>query len=509
MYSSVLALLLRSLRMDVRSRGAHLARLGLMVAIYLSVIQIQLTGAWVGAPGLSFFTSILWLNLTFVTLIGIGAFSSVITEEKEEDTLGLLQMAGVSPLALLMGKVGGRFFQALALLVVQYPFARLSITLGGVGIEQIRAAYISLTAYVVMLAGLGVLFSTISRTGRAAGRLMVLALILYGLIPWACGMQVAKLAANGATTIFLPLLEVVSQASLYIQLGQILSTGYQSPLLNVVVVSNLLVGVACFLLAWALFGITSHSQHTEFVVRELPTSKAGLLRWFRPGRPTINPLVWKEFYFAVGGIPGLLVRAGFYIGLFTLLFVLLVAVGEEPEPSTVFNVFLVVQMLVLPIDASMLVSRSMQEEVRGQTIAALVMLPASVPSIVYAKLAGAMLGLIPGALCFMIALVSSGIFVRSEWFMGGVILFMVPYVLLLPHLTAVIALVARWGATPLAIGSLYVIQTVEGMLLLPIVLFFQNAPGEFYMTCLGLMNVALCIACHFEVMRRFRKLAEK
>lgn len=509
MYSGVLALLLRSLRMDVRSRGAHLARLGLMVAIYLSIIQVQLTGAWVGAPGLSFFTSILWLNLTFVTLIGLSAFSSVITEEKEEDTLGLLQMAGVSPLALLLGKVGGRLFQALALLVVQYPFARLSITLGGVGVEQVRAAYISLAAYVVMMAGLGVLFSTISRTSRAAARLMVLALILYGLIPWACGMQVARLAANGATSLFRPVLEVVSQVSLYIQLGQILSTGYQSPFMNVVVASNMLLGVACFLLAWALFAIMPQSQYTESVVRELPTTNAGLLRWCRPGRPTFNPLVWKEFYFAVGGIPGLLVRTGFYIGLFALLYVVSAATGVDTKPSTAFAVFLMAHVAILPIDASLLVSRSMQDEVRGQTIASLVMLPQSVPSIVYAKLTGAMLGLIPGIFSLMIALVGSGLIGRVQSFEELIFLFIVPYLLLLPHLTAVIALVARWGATPLAIGALYAIQTVESMLLLPVVLIFQGAPTEMYLACLGLMNIALCIACHFEVMRRFRKLAEK
>jgi len=47
-----------------------------------------------GAPGLRFFYGISYLNLAFLTLLGISFFSTSISEEKEEDTLGLMLMAG-------------------------------------------------------------------------------------------------------------------------------------------------------------------------------------------------------------------------------------------------------------------------------------------------------------------------------------------------------------------------------------------------------------------------------
>ena len=170
MFTGVLALLERSLRVDSRAWTAHLARAGLMLAIYLEVWQVQATAFAFGAPGLRFFQSIVFLNLLFMTLLGVGFFSTAITEEKEEDTLGLMQMAGINPLGILLGKAGGRLLQALLLIAVQYPFTLLSITLGGVADAQVRAAYVGLVAFMLWLAGWGLFCSTVSRNSRAATR---------------------------------------------------------------------------------------------------------------------------------------------------------------------------------------------------------------------------------------------------------------------------------------------------------------------------------------------------
>ena len=81
---------------------------------------------------------------------------------------------------------------------------------------------------------------------------------------------------------------------------------------------------------------------------------------------------------------------------------------------------------------------------------------------------------------------------------------------LLPHLTAVIALTVRWGATPLALGAMYAVYSVE-MILLGLVMFLvwnQSSP-EVYFGLTGILNLSLCVACHFETIRRFKKLAEQ
>ena len=108
MIRDAFVLLERSLRIDARSGSAHLARLGLMGTIYLALWYTLVTKPQFGAPGLHFFQGIAYLDATFMTLLGIGFFSTSITEEKEEDTLGLMLMAGISPLGILVGKSGGR-----------------------------------------------------------------------------------------------------------------------------------------------------------------------------------------------------------------------------------------------------------------------------------------------------------------------------------------------------------------------------------------------------------------
>jgi hypothetical protein len=66
------------------------------------------------APGLQFFRGLTYWNLVFTSLVAIGFFSLSITAERErgEDTLGLMLMAGISPQGILLGRSGGRMWQA-------------------------------------------------------------------------------------------------------------------------------------------------------------------------------------------------------------------------------------------------------------------------------------------------------------------------------------------------------------------------------------------------------------
>ncbi|MBS0201955.1 MAG: hypothetical protein JSS49_03585 [Planctomycetes bacterium] len=517
MFAGVLALLSRSLRMDVRSRGMHVARLGLLVLIYLSIVQVHVLSIGMSAPGLSLFKSILFLNLVFLTLLGIGSFSSAITEEKEEDSLGLLQMAGVNSVGLILGKVGGRLVQVLTLLIVEYPFALLSITLGGVSGAQISAAYISMAAYAILLAAIGVFWSTVCQNSRGSSRATLITLILYWLIPLYCGWWVDSTVASGISNGFLPVLSVIAKSCIFLQTSEILTTGYSSPFGNVQVVSNLLGGVAAFGLAWLVFDVCSRQPKSEPMSRGLVSRSTGRWKLFKPGRVTLDALVWKDYHFVAGGVSGLLVRTGFYLAFFGLVYYL----NSPNDISESCVIFLMSEFAILPIDASLLISRAMQDEVRGQTISSLVMLPRSVPKIVYPKLAGALLGLVPGVTFGLVAFACSGLvqtWLRSsDWEVGYVVFFFIPHLLLLPHLTAVIALVVRWGATPLAIGAMYAIQMVESMVLavLFVVLGALSGGGGGAEMAYGILllmvvvNIALCVGCHFEVLRRFRKLSEK
>ena len=131
MLRGTLALMIRGLRFDCRRWQMHALRF-LLVAIFLFLLFISWIEYVVSigtAPGLGFFSYITYTNFVFITLGGMSFFTSSITEEKEEQTLGLLKMAGVNPLGILMGKLGPRLLNALLLLAIQFPFVQLAVTL--------------------------------------------------------------------------------------------------------------------------------------------------------------------------------------------------------------------------------------------------------------------------------------------------------------------------------------------------------------------------------------------
>ena len=521
MFSGVLALLGRSLRVDARAWTPHLARAGLMLAIYLAVVQVQATAFVFGAPGLRFFESIVFLNLTFMTLLGIGFFSTAITEEKEEDTLGLMQMAGINPLGILLGKVGGRLLQALLLIVVQYPFTLLSITLGGVADSQVRAAYVGLVAFMLFLAGWGVLCSTVSNNSRAATRLMVLGLFAYWLVPYFAGQWHASLARSGMPVSGTWLgwqLDWVSSSCVYLESGTILTTGGVESPWSIQAITNPIGGVFCLLLSWAVFDRSTQSPSAEPVSRGWLSRRRGQFRWLNPGRPRINPFVWKDFHFAAGGVANSLVRLGGYLGLFGVVWLLALWWQSEQFVVQMYLGFLVP---LLAFDASLLVSRSMHDEMRGQTLSALVMLPTSIPFVVYSKLAGSLLGLLPGLSCFLATLFGTieghralvDIFQSDPSGMQfASVVQMFSSLLLLPHLSAAYALLVRWGAVPLAIGSLFALSFVQSFVMQLVFFAISAASMDSYalfMSAMTVANILLCVGCHLFVLRRFRKLAER
>ena len=306
MFPGVLALLERSLRVDARALGPHAARFGLMATIYVGLCFTSSNSWMFGAPGLRFFLSIAYLNLAFMTLMGVGYFSTAITEEKEEDTLGLMLMAGISPLGVLLGKSGGRLFQALLLMAIQYPFTMLAVTLGGVTQDQIRAAYLAMFAYMVMLAGLGLLCSTLARNSSSSSRLLTIVLVIYAAIPclgrWYLGSVGRALLPSEQFVVW------IAESCVFLRMNLILSSGFDESMLSLQVMTNLLIGAVGFILAWSMFGLATRDPSSDVSSRGLVTRNMGRIRVFAPGRPRFNAFVWKDFHFSAGGIAGLLIR---------------------------------------------------------------------------------------------------------------------------------------------------------------------------------------------------------
>lgn len=456
MFTGVLALFERSLRIDARAWGPHLARFGLMAAIYVAVCYSSALSTRFGAPGLNFFTNIAYLNLAFMTLLGISFFSTAITEEKEEDTLGLMLMAGISPLGILAGKSGGRLVQAAFLIAVQYPFTLLAVTLGGVTQDQVWSATMGMLAYMVMLAGVGLFCSTLSTRNRSASFRLILIVIAYWVLPLVC--QNLLIFAPNNSPYYQTFLTCVGESCIFIQMGKILASGFQETLWSFQVVTNLSLGALGFLLSWGLFGLAMREPSSEAQTRGLVTRSRSLAWVFSPGRPWRLPMVWKDFYFSTGGLGTILIRFAFYGLLWIVSSWITSGVfggGFANNPKQTMELYLVLTMFAVTVDAGLVVSRSLSEEVRSQTLATLMLLPTSTGRILYSKIFGSLLGWIPGPVFLISAMTAfdDGRRSVSEFFWHpGPPAWLIAHLILVPHLAAVMAMYVRWGALALAIG---------------------------------------------------------
>ena len=133
------------------------------------------------------------LNVALIVLAGISFFATAITEEKEEETLGLLKMAGLNPLGLLLGKSTSRLINTLLLLGVQFPFTLLAVTLGGATVTQIVAGYAALAAFLILTANVGLLASVVFRRGGTASWAVLLFYLIYFVAqPLAANVKIGR-----------------------------------------------------------------------------------------------------------------------------------------------------------------------------------------------------------------------------------------------------------------------------------------------------------------------------
>lgn len=530
MWRGVFALFFRSLRSDSRSVWVHALWLFLLLVIYIVLCIAQAQSIMFGAPGLRLFRYVIYCNAAFVTLLGISYFSSVISEEKEEDTLGLMTMAGINPLGILLGKSTTRLFQVFLLLALQYPFTLLAITLGGLTREQIIAGYAALFAYTILLANVGLFSSVLCQRNRSAAGLTTLWFVGYAFIPAFAfaGKEVLRERMNAgqeitvtfwdthATTV-MPILDWIFNTSVFVQLYQSVEPN-QDFTWTPQLISNSIGGVVLFLMSWGLFGFVSHESAAEATTRAMVPRRTGRLRWFSAGRTWNTSLAWKDFHFISGGWVGLLIRTGLYVGLYWLIY----AGNCDWTRSNYVNpmrwqdVSWGYQFFVVPLfvaDCAMCLSRLFQEEIRQQTLASLLMLPRSVTNIFYTKLMGCLLGLTPGAIAMFVAfclLTESGNHVwenvdePSVWWI-------IANLFLVIHLSALLSLYLRWGAFAMSLAITVGSMMMSGMILE--MMFFMSGVRTIHPeTILGLMAVMVfmaCAACHFTILLRLPVLGEK
>ncbi|MFC1806701.1 hypothetical protein ACFL09_06990, partial [Planctomycetota bacterium] len=122
----------------------------------------------------------------------------------------------------------------------------------------------------------------------------------------------APASSHPAAVASLRLSEWLVEANPFVRVSQIMQTGFSDPPIGFQVLSNLGLGLACFLLSWALFGLTTREHRTAAPARGILLPRTSRIPLLKVERPWRNAVAWKEFHFLTGG------RA-LFIGRFLLL----------------------------------------------------------------------------------------------------------------------------------------------------------------------------------------------
>lgn len=440
-----------SLRSDIRSIYPHVVRAGFCGFLLIAVLAAWADSLSRTAPGLAFFQWICTLNVLLISVSGISYFVTAVTEEKDAGTLALLRLAGVSPLAIVLSKSTSRLISALMLLVIQLPFTFLAITLGGVTIQQVLSAYLTLAAWLCLVANMALFCSVRCNTsGRAASLATAMLLLFFAsgpILQGFAGLAGVSWIPPEAISVCQGLLDQQQQMSPVIRLDEIFATP-DPELFGRQFWSNFGIGTALFALSVALFN--RYSAPTE----ANPHGESAALRRFTVGRCWRLPIAWKDFLFFMGGRSFLLIKMIGYFGLLAgfMWFHNL----EQPSSSDWISRDLVRTAFytaagLLTIELLLYASNSLFLEVRQQAIPVLRMLPLSTPALLLQKLAAWLVSLTPvlSLMLVTVLLDPEGILLHPD-FAESVVAWLF-LTLLSTHLTVLLSLYTRWAALPLAI----------------------------------------------------------
>ena len=533
----ILVFFARALREQTRSILTYALRtffVGILLFSLLYAYTMQFTN---NAPGLSFLSGILYTNLVVISLLGLVYFATAITEEKEEMTLGLLQMSGLNPVSILLGKSTSRLFGVVFLLLVQVPLAVLAVTLGGVSIGQVWAAYATTMAYICLLCNIGLLFSVLAARGRTATAATAMCLLVFLICPKPCELLIEELAKQdhirdgGVIHVLVGgLCESLFKTSPFTQMHAILSTGFNASPISYQVVASLVWGTLFFLVAWAVFDRRTREQKVSAPSRGMTTSQTGVLRKLGAGRSWARALAWKDFYFLAGGKTRIWIKAVSFpmllVGSCIVYYASTTRMNVRPPSieelvvNTTTTILVTVGLFTL-LEAGMFASRFLGQEIKWKTLSSIALLPVPTSRLVGMKIQGIILTFTPNIVFLFICccLISKDIVEFLTDLRGAqevtiamvVVLYVVVYYAFFLYLATLLSLFAKWGAFAMALVislfTQYSIIAIFSIFFLLIRFTTRHMNMQIIMLTLACVTAVLCVVCHKLILIRLESVA--
>ncbi len=469
---ALFALFVRSLREEKRRILPYAGRvcLVLILLFFITLIKQQFRYGG-GAAGLRVFETITYLNFVFITVIGMSYFGSVITEEKEDGTLGLLRMTNLNPISILLGKSVSRLLGALLLILTQIPFTLLAVTLGGVSTAQVYTVYAVLLGFTFMLSNLALFFSVVCRRTPLAISWTVLVLVLM-----LCGFWfIGNFLMNWLGTSFglNTLASWCWEANPVNPLQQVFRTGFQEIIVKQLVL-NVVLGIIFFGLAWVLFDVFNQGEG-----RGASSGGGRRLAWRRPGatifakpRPGNWAVLWREFYYHLGGFARM-----FLTLVLVVLFVwaiygynaVMFGRHRSLDLDDLAEVLIPIGIILFLLRLSTGAASIFKHERRAETLSSLALLPRPLSVSAYEKVFAVLVAALPGALIAILGVIlwddlQMRSMLRDDDFYLAMF-YATSLVVFGLHLIAWLSLYLRWGALPIGIAGTFLINLMMLMMM--------------------------------------------
>ena len=492
---ALLALFIRSLKEDVRGKSTYIVRGALVTLVLFFLWMTHIQSKWSGAVGREFFETVTWIDLFVLSVVGLTYFASAITEEKENETLGLLRMTNLDALSILLGKSTSRMIGALFILAAQLPFMFVAVTMGGLAVKQVFAGFACLAAYAFLLANAGLMCSVLTRKTSNATVLSGVLILVLLVFPWWLSSSSAMMTGTAWDAALI----AWARATPFVRINEVVLTGFSDMVVGWQFAASLGAGVVFFLIGWLIFERFADPTESKPALGLMaPAENEMTPTQALAGRARTPALRWKDYHYVAGGDTAVVLKA-----VAVVLIIVLCTSSMRSGPANRFAIFAwtttiftgLFLLFCLALDASRVFKREREQ----RTLSSLMTLPLSSRRIVREKTIGCLkaswppiAGFLIGILCLLEVLwrelkrqtLQGHSMVDSDTFY---VVFAAAHgafaALLLPVFIAWLSLRMRWGAFPVGgtiwfignwiVGALFVVMFEEGAaILLPFVSFF-------------------------------------
>jgi ABC-type transport system involved in multi-copper enzyme maturation permease subunit len=370
----------------------------------------------------------------------------------------------LNALSILLGKSTSRLLSALFLLATQLPFMLVSVTMGGLSVNQVLAGFAMLVAYAFLLANLGLLGSVLVQKTSSAAIFTGLVLGGFVFLPiwFAEQMHYSFSFFSSPSTHAEICVEHWYRATPLGRMNEILRTNFSGAIIHWHALANLLLGLGCFGLAWLFFerfALPRGEAASESSVHpQLAPQRPSLPARSRANR--LPALAWKDYRWTSGGpwSPWVkfVISGGFVLLAWSSSKYRLGPESIEEMSAIVMSVCGSVLMVSLAIEAGCIFKSERQQK----TLASLLTLPFSTSRIVWHKILGFLISSWTLFLGFSIGFVGllfawlpdfagANVFDDGFFYACCAIAYAVLSGFLLPVFIAWLSLRLRWGALPI------------------------------------------------------------